>query len=174
MIRNASVWSATASAFFPGVLTSGSPRSLTAVDVDVDRAAACAADQLQVGRGVENGVGHRRTLHDQHLDPRHPLAQLRGRALGLLQPPLRLRLRRERTLRVDLCVPDLVLGLQPREALLEVPRRHEGVPDGKNPHLSSSVLSERPARHSSSPLDSRGGVTITSSCPDNKSGTTAI
>ena len=47
MTRKASVSSATASAFLPGVFTSGMPRSVDRGDVDVDRAAARAADEPQ-------------------------------------------------------------------------------------------------------------------------------
>ena len=49
MTRKAIVSSATASAFLPGVVTTGMPRSRRRREVDVDRAAAGAADQPQTG-----------------------------------------------------------------------------------------------------------------------------
>ena len=59
--------SATASAFLPGVVTTGMPRVGRGRDVDVDRTAAGAADEPQRRRGVEHRVGHRRALDDEHV-----------------------------------------------------------------------------------------------------------
>ena len=76
-----------------GCVHEGQPTSRHRVDVDVDRPTASAADKLQVGGGIEHGVGHGCTLDDEHLDAAHPLRELRRRALVLAEAQLGLRSR---------------------------------------------------------------------------------
>ena len=58
------------------------------LDVDVDRAAAGAADESELGRGIEHSIGDRGSLDHKSLDAGHVLAHLCRHTLVFLDPQL--------------------------------------------------------------------------------------
>ena len=167
MTRNASVRSATASAFLPGVLTSGSPRALTASTSTFTGPPRAQQTSCSTSRRVEDGVGHRRAVDDEHLDAGHPRGELGRRALVLLEPQLRRRRRRERTARRR---PGSTRSRASPRARRTPARSTAAACTSHRRQGSSSTSSvlRRPHCTAIVPLDSRDGITITSSCPDNK------
>ena len=82
MTRKANVWSATASAFLPGVFTSSKAAGAHGFEVHINRAAPRTSDELQRRRGVQYRVGDRRALHDEGLDAGHVGADLQQASPG--------------------------------------------------------------------------------------------
>ena len=90
MTRKASVWSATASAFLPGVLTSGSPRSLTASTSTLTGPPRAQPTSFSASDASRTASVTGAPCTTSTSTPRHPLGELRRRALVLLQLQLRL------------------------------------------------------------------------------------
>ena len=87
------VSSATASAFLPGVVTTGMPRLVAAATSTLTGPPRAQQTSRSAGRGVEDLVGDRRALDDEHLVAVERGDDLVGAAEILLEPALGRRLR---------------------------------------------------------------------------------
>jgi hypothetical protein len=125
---NAMVSSATASAFLPGVCTTGMPRPVAAATSTLTGPAPGAAHQPQRGRAEYLGAD-RRAVHHEHVVPGHGADHLGRIADVLAQPALGLGDRGSARDLVDLHRGQLDPAVQAGQGVRVRGHRHEGVAD---------------------------------------------
>ena len=133
MTMKASAWSATDSAFFPGVVTTGMPRSVAAAVSTLTGPPRAQQTRRSVGRG-EDAVGDRRAVHDEHLVAVQRPRDLLRVARVLVDPELGLARGLEGPRLVDLEIRDVVGAAQARQPLREHLGRDVAVADDEDPH----------------------------------------